>query len=331
MYPKLSFIIVILSIVILTIVACDNGSEPPQVSIPVLTTSEVIGISSTSASSGGNITSDSGAAITTRGVCWSTNQNPIITDSKTTNGSGTGNFTSNLTGLVANTVYNVRAYAINSVGTGYGNAISFTTLITTDSENTVTDIDGNVYRTVKIGNQVWMAENLKTTKYRNGNPIPNVTVDATWFNLTTGAYCNYDNDSNIASIYGKLYNWYAVNDSRNIAPIGWHVPSHNEWLVLENYLGGANIAGGKLKEAGISHWQSPNTGATNHVGFTAFPGGYRNPDGPFRHLGDIGFWWTSTLSDMNKALRLTLRYFDCTMDWNQYYLMGGMSVRCIKD
>jgi len=196
---------------------------------------------------------------------------------------------------------------------------------------TVTDIDGNVYRTVKIGNQWWLAENLRTTHYRNGDPIPDVTTGATWFNLTTGAYCNYENIPDHATTYGRLYNWFAVNDSRGLAPAGWHVPSHAEWITLENYLGGTNVAGGKLKEAGMVHWQSPNTDATNESGFAALPGGYRNPDGPFRHIGNIGFWWTTTMYGTNKAWRLTLRYFDAIMDWDKYYLMGGMAVRCIKD
>jgi uncharacterized protein (TIGR02145 family) len=240
--------------------------------IPTLSTTAASSITTTSATSGGNVISDGGATVTARGVCWSTNQNPTIDNSKTSNDIGTGSFTSNLTGLTANTIYYVRAYATNSMGTAYGNQVTFKT--TTDVEtNTVTDIDGNIYHTVTIGTQVWMVENLKTTKYRNGDPIPNVTGNA-WAALTTGAYCWYNNDAaTYKATYGALYNWYAVADSRNIAPTGWHVPTDAEWTTLTTFLGGESVAGGKLKETGTNHWTSPNTGATNETGFTALPGG----------------------------------------------------------
>ena len=164
-----------------------------------------------------------------------------------------------------------------------------------EKENlTVTDIDGNIYNSVTIGNQVWMAENLKTTKYQNGEAIPNVTDDTEWSNLVTGAYSDYNNDPSNSDTYGRLYNWYAVDDSRNICPSGWHVPNYSEWTTLENYLGGYLVAGGKLKETGTTHWSSPNTGATNETGFTALPAGGRgsNP-GDFIYLGERAVWWTS--------------------------------------
>jgi uncharacterized protein (TIGR02145 family) len=203
----------------------------------------------------------------------------------------------------------------------------------TTTESTVTDIDGNIYRTVRIGNQVWMAENLKTTRYRNGEAIMHITDNNAWFNLTTGAYCSYNNDQNNVATYGRLYNAYAVSDSRGLAPAGWHVASDAEWRELINYLGGPNLAGGKLKESGTSHWGSPNTGATNESGFTALPGGYRNPDGPSHHIGNVGFWWTTTVdnTETNKAWRLTMEYFNTTVNRDKYYLMGGFSVRCVKD
>jgi len=194
---------------------------------------------------------------------------------------------------------------------------------------TVTDIDGNVYRTVRIGNQEWMAENLKTTKYRNGDPIANVTN--TWFNLTYGVYGNYDNDPSNVATYGRLYNWYSVNDSRGLAPAGWHVATDADWAELIAGLGGESVAGGKLKEAGTAHWSSPNEGATNESGFTALPGGYRNPDGPYFHFGNVGLWWTATLDNSSKAWRLSLRYSDSMTERASYYLMGGLSVRCVKD
>lgn len=198
---------------------------------------------------------------------------------------------------------------------------------------TVSDIDGNVYRTVRIGSQEWMADNLKTTRYRNGDAIANVTDNNSWFNLTSGAYCHYNNDENYVATYGRLYNWYAVNDGRNLAPAGWHVSTDADWAALMTALGGGDVAGGKLKEAGTSHWNSPNAGATNESGFTGLPGGYRNPDGPCAHIGNIGFWWSATLDNVNadRAWRFTLRYFDSLVERNSYYFMGGMSVRCVKD
>jgi uncharacterized protein (TIGR02145 family) len=197
---------------------------------------------------------------------------------------------------------------------------------------TVTDIDGNVYRTVRIGNQEWMTEDLRTTRYRNGDPLPNITDNTEWENATTGAYCNYDNNPNNVPTYGRLYNWYAVNDSRNIAPAGWHVPSNAEWITLVNYVGGSEVAGGKLKEAGTTHWLSPNTGATNKFGFTALPCGYRTSGNlNFLALGVADIMWTS--SSINNDSAMTWH-----MDYNYAWIMGtetnkkeGASIRCVKD
>jgi uncharacterized protein (TIGR02145 family) len=197
---------------------------------------------------------------------------------------------------------------------------------------TVSDYDGNVYNTVTIGTQVWMTENLKVTHYRNGDPIPNVNDNTAWSTLTTGAYCNYNNTSGNGSTYGLLYNWYAVADSRNIAPAGWHVPTETEWLTLINYLGDSAIAGGKLKETGTTHWTSPNTGATNETGFTALPGGYRNGfSGTFTAIGVIAYLWTSTESSTVNAW---FRYLDNGSGYisrSTYKKSAGFSVRCIKD
>jgi uncharacterized protein (TIGR02145 family) len=161
-----------------------------------------------------------------------------------------------------------------------------------DDKSTVTDTDGNVYHTVTIGTQTWMAENLKVTKYRNGDTIPNVTDTTEWYNLSTGAYCDYENTASNSSVYGKLYNWYALADSRNIAPAGWHVASDAEWTTLTTFLGGE--VGGKLKEKGTAHWLSPNEGATNETGFTALPAGCRGSVGYFYYLGSYAYFWSST-------------------------------------
>lgn len=197
---------------------------------------------------------------------------------------------------------------------------------------TVTDYDGNVYQTVKIGDQWWMAENLKATHYRNGEAIPNVTDKPTWVGLSTGAYCEYENNSTNVTTYGRLYNWYAVNDSRNIAPTGWHVPTDAEWITMTTYLGGGSVAGGKMKETGTTHWGSPNTGATNESGFTALPGGYRHSNGDFMSISYITYFWSSTESSSSNAWDRFLYYEDSVVnryadDAKQY----GCSVRCVKD
>lgn len=266
------------------------------ISMPVLTTMAVTDITQTTAISGGEITSDGGATVTARGVCWSTSQNPTISDSKTEDGTGAGSFTSSISGLVPNTGYYVRAYATNSAGTGYGSAMSFTTL---EEATGAVDADGNVYSTVVIGNQEWFAVNLKTTKYNNGTPIPNVTSNSDWGNLTTGAYAWYENnEATYKNAYGALYNWYAVNTG-NLCPTGWRVPTDAEWTTLANYVGGESVAGGKLKSTRTApdahpRWESPNTGATDEYGFSALPGGYRSGSGGFSSIGGNGNWWSST-------------------------------------
>src|ERR1035437_682216 len=184
---------------------------------------------------------------------------------------------------------------------------------------TMTDQDGNVYKTITIGTQTWMAENLRTIKYRDGTPIPNVTDNTTWTNLTTDAYCNYNNttSADTIAIYGRLYNWYAATNSHNIAPIGWHVPTEAEWTTLIYYLGGYSVAGGKMKETGTTHWKTPNTGATNESGFTALPSGVRSdwrttPIGKFVNMGYHTIYWSSTPIDPNFYLLPGLLYDEFT-------------------
>jgi uncharacterized protein (TIGR02145 family) len=196
---------------------------------------------------------------------------------------------------------------------------------------TVTDIDGNIYLTIKIGDQWWMMENLKVTHYRNGEPIPNVTDPGAWGGLTTGAYCEYDNDIANVDAYGRLYNWYAVDDSRNIAPAGWHVPSDAEWQTLIDYLGGSGVAGGKMKEAGTAHWDPPNSGATNESGLTALPDGYRNITGNYSNMGINAMLWSSSEYNVSMAQYRYLIYnapgvFSAYTD--KAY---GFSVRCVRD
>ena len=199
--------------------------------------------------------------------------------------------------------------------------------------NTVTDIDGNVYQVVKIGTQEWLVGNLKTTKYRNGDSIPEVTVKADWSALTTGAWCYFNNDPALGAIYGKLYPWYAVNDPRGLAPAGWHVATTNDWVTLINSLGGDALAGGKLKETGIAHWASPNTDATNEAGFTALPGSYRGYAGAFAfdHLGFWGSWWTATDGDEFSAWCFSLFNDNAEVGSFADRKGKGFSVRCVRD
>jgi len=307
--------------------------------IPVLSTNQATKVTQTTATSGGIISDDGGATVTARGVCWSTSQTPTIADNITSDGTGAGSFTSAISGLTANTTYYVRAYATNSAGTGYGSAMSFTTLEGNNGTivfnpnityGTMTDIDGNTYKTVTIGTQTWMAENLKVTKYNDGTAIPNVTDETAWSSLTTGAYCNYNNDPSTAATYGRLYNWYAVNTGK-LCPTGWHVPTDAEWETLREYLGGYEVAGGKLKETGTTHWNSPNEGATNASGFTALPGGGRYNDGTFDYIGDNGIWWSSTEGSTSYALGWYLNYNNYNLTYNNSSKVDGFSVRCVRD
>jgi uncharacterized protein (TIGR02145 family) len=303
----------------------------PAPVIPVLTTTAASLITQASASSGGNITSDGGASVTARGVCWSTSADPTIAlSTKTTNGTGTGVFTSSITGLNPNTAYYVRAYATNSVGTAYGTQVSFTTS-SGGQTGTVTDAEGNIYKTVTIGTQTWMAENLKTTKYNDGTTIPLVTDGTAWGALSTPGYCWYGNNAaTYKATYGALYNWYTVNTGK-LCPTGWHVPTDEEWITLTDYLGGASVAGGKLKELGTVHWASPNAGATNATGFSALPGGYRYDYGPFNYIGSNGSWWTSNGIYTYDAWFRYMNYNNSGVSSYSTSKKNGNSVRCLRD
>ena len=284
------------------------------------------------------MTSDGGAAIVARGVCWSTSSTPTVANSKTTDGIGIGAFVSSISGLTPGTPYFVRAYATNSVGTGYGDIQLFPTAGT---PVLVSDIDGNAYQYVIIGTQLWLTENLKVTHFRNGDAIPNVTDSAAWRSLTNGAYCDYNNDGGNVATYGRLYNWYSVTDTRGIAPAGWHVPSDAEWKELEMFVGMNQAAadsegfrgtdeGAKLKEAGTTHWASPNTGATNTSGFAALPSGLRS-DGAYSGIGSYGVFWTPSTADAGGAWTRSLWYNHSSVLRDNSNPHDGFSVRCVKD
>jgi uncharacterized protein (TIGR02145 family) len=295
--------------------------------LPTVTTAAVNAITASSASSGGNVTDTGNGTISAKGVCWATSSGPIATGSHTTDGTGSGSFTSDITGLAGNTTYFLRAYATNSAGTNYGSETTFTTYAATDA-------DGNNYTSVTVGAQTWLVENLKTTRYRNGELI-GTTVPMN-LDITTAISPKYQwpcggNESYVAE-YGRFYTYWAVTDSRNICPTGWHLPSDPEWTTFINFLGGASVAGGKIKETGTTHWLTPNTGATNETGFTALPGGYRSIAGAFVSLTITGYFWSSTQNPTpDWAWGVGLHNNDAVLLRGGYYKNDGASVRCLKD
>ncbi|HEY5591820.1 MAG TPA: fibrobacter succinogenes major paralogous domain-containing protein [Paludibacter sp.] len=304
--------------------------------LPTLNTNQVTGITSTTATSVGVITNDGGAPITARGICWNIFINPTLSNSKTIEGAGNGSFTSAISGLSQNTKYYFRAYATNITGTSYGENVEFTT----SSEilfngnltyGTVPDIEGNIYKTIQIGDQIWMAENLKTTKYNDGTSISNVE-GSSFPSLTGGAYCWYNDNVYNKNIYGALYNWYTVNTGK-LAPTGWHVPTNEEWNTLTTYLGGVNVTGLKIKEAGHLHWGTDNL-ATNESGFSGLPCGVIDIYGVFKRYGVEGTWWSST--GQTDAKYAWLRSTDTTSpglykDYTSSYKQNGYAVRCVKN
>jgi uncharacterized protein (TIGR02145 family) len=275
-----------------------------------------------------------------KGICWCTTNNPTKTKMKgfSLNTKDTGSYECALTGLLPNTTYYVRAFATNHEGTAYGNEISFKT------QPTVTDFDGNVYHTVRIGDQVWMAENLKVTKYRNGDPIPEVANNE-WGDLTTGAWCELHEPYNKG--YGKLYNFYALLDVRYLAPEGWHVATDEDWKTLEGTVDSqypvgdvpwdllgerGSDAGGNLKST-TDPWIQPNVGATDKYGFSALPGGYRDWNyGGFLTCGEGAHFWTST-----EYIHVEDAYYRAIFNNSSRVVryhgskQGGGSVRCVKD
>jgi uncharacterized protein (TIGR02145 family) len=301
--------------------------------------------------SGGTITNDGGEDIIDRGIMCTriTEDYDWDYDEEVTiyrNGPGSGSFVNNLSGLTPGTTYSVKAFAVNAVGTAFGSTLRFTTDFGEPQPDltygSVSDIDGNDYKTIQIGTQEWMAENLQTTKYNDGNSIPNVPDIIEWSNLSTGAYCWYNNDAAAyKAAYGALYNWFAVNTDK-LCPTNWHIPSDEEWTVLITYLGGESIAGGKLMETGTTHWLHPDHKATNITGFTGLPGGFRYTDDGFGHadypfdaLGFWGFWWSASEYSNIDAWIFYISFYDSSLpassDLTTIIKNGGMSVRCVKD
>ena len=319
------------------------------VSLPTISTTTVSQITENSAVGGGNITSDGGGSITARGLCWSTFQNPTLNNSHITTGNGTGSFTGNITGLTPGTTYYVRAYATNSVGTAYGNTVSFTTPFTCGG--ITSDIDGNTYQTLQLGNQCWMKENLRTTHYADGTSIALGSSTN-----TTTAYRYYPNDdANNVPTYGYLYNWPAVmhgaSSSANtpsgvqgICPNGWHVPSAAEWTQLTNYVSGQSqyVCGNDNTNiakalASIIGWNNSsnecavgNTTANNNAtGFSALPAGPFN--GNYNDFGNHAYFWSATENDVNLANLIDLHYYYANVNRFNARKYDGLSVRCLRN
>jgi len=332
--------------IVLIVVTILTGCKKEKATLPVLTTAAVTNITCGTATSGGNITDIDGATISASGVCWSTSINPTISNEKTTDGTKIGAYISSITGLTAETTFYLRAYATNNIGTAYGSEISFNTSATSTS---VTDIDGNYYNTITIGNQVWMQQNLKTTKYSNGDLI-GTTVYAS-FDLDNAneikpkyQWAYEGMESNVA-LYGRLYTWYTVTDSRNVCPRGWHVPTDSEWTTLTDYLSGYgysyNGTGDKLAKsiAAISGWSDSGTAgnigndkaSNNSSGFTALPGGARFPYGSFGGRGLEATWWSATKNDTTDAWNRSLYYSQSILERAAWNKRIGYSARCLRD
>jgi uncharacterized protein (TIGR02145 family) len=301
------------------------------VELPQSNTLGITGITLTSAIGFGLITSNGDGIITEKGVCWSTGSTPTINDNKSVDEDtvNKNSISAYISGLEKNTNYYLRTYVINSAGVGYGSIMIFKTGKINDE--TVTDIDGNIYHSVTIGSQVWMIENLKTTRFRDGSNITNITDKDKWNTMTVGAYCDYDNNASNSNTYGRLYNWYAVTDSRKIAPQGWRIPTDADWQGLSQYLGGEDIAGGKLKEDGLTHWASPNSSATNETGFTGLPGGRRDTTYFFENINYNGYFWTSTSVNTELAKYWYLSYRKSSLGTSSGSIKTGYSIRCIKE
>jgi uncharacterized protein (TIGR02145 family) len=254
----------------------------------------------------------------------------------TITGSTSITINANISDLTPDTEYHFRIVALSSGVSTYGYDYVFNTLATEIFDITfnpdltygsLSDVDGNTYKTIMIGDQTWMAENLRTSKYNDGLIIPRIVEESDWFKLSTPGYSWYNN---VSVNYGAIYNWYTVNTGK-LCPAGWHVPSDAEWTTLTNYLGGEAVAGKKQKETGIAHWTSPNTGSTNESGFTALPGGYRNYSGGFGNINRSGYWWSAAEKSSSDAYFRAMNYSYSNVDRSSSNKRSGLSVRCIQD
>jgi len=325
--------------------------------LPIVETSPITNISTTSATSGGIVYLQCSSPVTSKGIVWSSSETPTLeyNDGYTTNGTGVGEFGSNMMLLIPQTNYFVRAYATNSAGTSYGNQVKFTTLNSYTPQaclgaEQISDVDGNIYNTIKIGEQCWMKENLRTTRFNEGTTISLISDNNVWNSVTFSARCLNGNISTNEELYGFLYNWYAVSQS-GICPEGWRVPSDSDWDILRNFadpkaLGNNNIAGNLLKSCrqinspvsslcNTSEHPRWNAHAiqygTDDFGFSALPGGHRLSNGSFSSVGTYAYFWTGNQTSETEAWFRGIGFGSSIFQRSIASKQNGYSVRCIKE
>jgi uncharacterized protein (TIGR02145 family) len=323
-----------MSLIIITILAGLNGCTN-YLLVPTVHTLPVTEIGPDYAVSGGNVTDDGGYPVTAKGVYWNTEPYPPEYGNQTVDGTGLGEYTSTIYGLINNTQYYVIAYATNANGTGHGDPVPFTTAYQTlyglPCPNVPSLIyGGKTYNTVLIGTQCWMKENLDIGSMITGgqNQADNGIIEK---------YC-YDDQPANCTIYGGLYQWDEAMQypktagNQGICPPGWHIPSHAEWNILADFLGGFEEAGGKIKEDGTAHWKEENVGASNLSGFTALPGGFRHLIGYFGYLTEHGYFWTSTNYDQENDWLRFVSHFNRNLQPYEYGRKKmAYSIRCIMN
>lgn len=282
-----------------------------------------------------DVTDDGGANVTDKGIVWGEEANPGFDDNVVEEGDGTDEFSTTISGLEPETTYYFRAYATNGVGTSFSEEVSETTIAESDTTGTVTDIEGNTYNTVLIDDTWWMAENLRTRKYNDGTDIPTGFDEDEWVDLTFGAWAYFNDELQWDTIYGKLYNWFAVDDDRGLCPEGWRLPTDDEIIDLRDLYGGYSEAGGAFKETGThedgdGYWREPNAGATNETGFTARPGGARI-HGVYFNRQTTSYFWTADDTGEEFARNYLMTYDEEHFLRHSYQKHYGLSVRCLKE
>jgi len=317
---KLLFVAIVFSVFVSS---CKKYDKTNDLEISV-TTLPADNITYSSATITGNIENDDSDPVTEKGFCWGNLPNPTIEGVKIERGKGVGPFTAELDGLSDGVNYYVRTYLVNSKGVKYGNQVVFSTL-----SKPVQDIDGNVYSTVVIGKQVWMAENLRTSSYKNGNKIFFAKDESAWYSSEVGTYCYQCHEPEYDAVFGKLYNKY-IAKSQDVCPTGWHLPSSQEWNQMLDYLGGENVAGGKMKKVATDLWLYTSDNATNSSGFSGLPGGHyvsvgSNTGCNVSNMTYSGYWWSSNnqVFELNGS-RDNVRITTALPTY-------GYSIRCVRD